>query len=566
LGCCLLVVAVVAALVWRQRPQAGAAELTALLCASLVWGGIYAAGLLTHEEGTRRLLERVMWVGVTTAPVAWLVFALSYTGRRRLITRRRIAGLLAVATLTAAAVFTNPIHELIWTSDEIVVTGGVAVAVQTFGPLFWPVALYNYALILAGAFLLLSLVFTAEGLYVDQSAALVVGAIVPVAANFLSVLGIAPIEGLDMTPYAVSVSGVAFGYALTRYDLFEFVPATRALGRDAVIDNMLDAVLIVDDQRRIVEVNPVAEYAFDIERDSVLGKPLEAQFDDVTLPSPGETVELTVARGNRTFEMTASPLSDWQYRTVGHLLVFRDVTERTLREQRLSVLNRVLRHNLRNQLTVVKGQAEVLAEGLEDPERQLAEDIQKAATTLNGVGEKARAIEQVIGLQTSPVEIDAADIVETVLDEYDEPGVTLQTDLPDELSLTSAHTGLLDLVVENLVENAIEHNDSDDPLVEVRLREVGDPDPRAVLVVADNGPVIPDAEREAIDAAIETPLQHSSSLGLWTVSWCVQRLGGRLTFETSEYGGNRIEVSLPVENVWTPRSHGTRRPPSQADS
>ncbi|MFC7058077.1 sensor histidine kinase [Halovenus salina] len=367
-----------------------------------------------------------------------------------------------------------------------------------------------------------------------------------------------------MTPYAVSVSGIAFGYALIRYDLFEFVPATRALGRDAVIDNMLDAVLIVDSHHRIVETNPIAERVFDLDREEVLGTPLDILFEDVSVPSPGETVELTVSRGNRTFEMTASPLADWRDRTVGQVLVFRDVTERTLREQRLSVLNRVLRHNLRNQLTIVQGQAEVLAERLTMPERQLAEDIQQAATTLVNVGQKARIIDQVVDTKTTLVEVDAVEIIDSAVAEYRESGVTIRTDLPDELVLTSAHTGLVDLIVENLVENAIEHNDSEDPLVEVTLRQADD-GRQAVLVVADNGPVIPDAELAAIDAAVETPLQHSSSLGLWTVSWCVKRLGGRLTFETSEHGGNRIEVSMPIESVWGPGIDRSDISPSRAD-
>jgi signal transduction histidine kinase len=553
---CLLLAGAAWVAVWRHRSEPGGLELAVLLATVLFWGVVYAAGMLTREAGVRLALERLMWLGVVTTPVAWLAFALVYTGRRRSLSRRFVAALLVVPGVTVVLVLTNPAHGLVWAENRALTAGGVTIALQVYGPLFWPAVLYLYGLVLAGTYLLVSLVVRTDDLYADQSAALVVGAVVPAAANLLSVVGRAPLPGLDMTPYAFAVSGAAFGYALVRYDLLEFVPATRSLGRDAVVDNMRDAVLIVDDRERVVETNPVAERAFDLD-DSVLGSPLSAVFEEpVELPAPGQTRELTTARGNRTFEMTASPLADWQERELGHVLVFRDVTERTLREQRLAVLNRVLRHNLRNDLTVVNGRADLLVEGLTPPQSEHARRIRETALDLVDLSEKARAVDRATQGDPDPVEADLAGIVAAVVADLREshPGVRIETDLPDRLPVTCRYPRLARVAARNLVENAAEHNDADDPWVRVSLTTADGGEARtADLTVADNGPLIPPQEYETLAAGDETALEHGSGIGLWVVNWCAHRLGGGVDFDAGE-AGNRVRLHVPVRGTRDPET------------
>lgn len=76
----------------------------------------------------------------------------------------------------------------------------------------------------------------------------------------------------------------------------------------------------------------------------------------------------------------------------------------------------------------------------------------------------------------------------------------------------------LEFVLSNLVENAVEHADTDSPTVELAA-VIGSEDTQypVTLTVVDDGPGIPDREVEILDAGQETPLKHGSGIGLWVI-------------------------------------------------
>lgn len=96
---------------------------------------------------------------------------------------------------------------------------------------------------------------------------------------------------------------------------------------------------------------------------------------------------------------------------LGAVLSLRDVTERELREQRLTVLNRVLRHNLRNQADVVRGNAESL-----DAESDQVDTIIDAADKIAALGQQARQIDRYISESPDDVAVDFSETVDRVLD------------------------------------------------------------------------------------------------------------------------------------------------------
>ncbi|MFW6045628.1 MAG: sensor histidine kinase, partial [Natronomonas sp.] len=98
--------------------------------------------------------------------------------------------------------------------------------------------------------------------------------------------------------------------------------------------------------------------------------------------------------------------------------------------------------------------------------------------------------------------------------------------------------------IEELVENAIIHNDRRTPSVTITV-EAGDEMVR--ITIADDGPGIPDEEAGVLlgDRDIE-PLYHGSGLGLWLVHWIVHRSDGTLTFEKTDHRGSRVTIGLPI--------------------
>ncbi|WP_336002581.1 sensor histidine kinase [Halorientalis halophila] len=202
----------------------------------------------------------------------------------------------------------------------------------------------------------------------------------------------------------------------------------------------------------------------------------------------------------------------------------------------LSVINRVLRHDLRNHATVLEGQAELLENA--DPEE--AAVIHHHVDRIVELAEQARQMEAVLRSDDRTV-LDAVAVVERVTDDqFDRyPDAAISVESPAEAPVSVAT--MFDVAVENLVENAVVHNDGTDPTVDVSVTAGDD---CVSVAVSDDGPGIPDHELEVRDLPHESALEHSNGLGLWLVDWVVERSDGELDIETGP-DGSRVRLTIP---------------------
>jgi signal transduction histidine kinase len=294
----------------------------------------------------------------------------------------------------------------------------------------------------------------------------------------------------------------------------------------------------------VVKLNEAAIDSFGLDRDAATTADLASCLGaDLETVRTAETVELEVPEGTRHFETTVSGVSDRFGRQPGHAIAFTDVTQERVRSQRLSVLNRVLRHNLRNGMTAIMGQAERIAN--DDHEySDSAESILTSADDLMATSRRARQIEQMMAAAPDAERTRSlVDVAERVVDEYRtaHPDASLSVDIDPALTVP-VDDRVLSVVLDNLVENAVVHNDAPTPVVTVGARVV---DGGIRVSVSDNGPGIPAHEREVIEAGEEDALEHGSGLGLWAVKWGVVRLGGELRFSENHPHGTVVMIGLP---------------------
>lgn len=223
-----------------------------------------------------------------------------------------------------------------------------------------------------------------------------------------------------------------------------------------------------------------------------------------------------------------------------------DITEQKEREQHLQVIDRVLRHNLHNSLNVIGGGAATIREQATGDVAKLADTIVEQSERLLSTADKERKI---VELLTEPPEYESVDLAVLVEDAV----AALESEYPEAEVETSVRgdveaivTDRFDLVVSELVENAIIHNDQEPPVVRVEVEPVSE---GVRLRVLDNGPGIPPMNIDVLTEGSEKPLYHGSGLGLWLVHWVVQRCHGTLDFDERQPRGNVVTVALPVRQV-----------------
>lgn len=369
---------ILTAYAWRHRTELGVASFGGLMAGFTVYSGAHLIGLLVLDPVWRLVWENLQWTGTAIIPIFWLLFGLEYTGNDEMITRRTVGVVSIIPLLTIVLIWTNPWHGLMWTENTVVVVDGLAVLEQPFGP--WAVAYtgIGYGMIAVGGFLILRLVWLSDQLYTSQALLLIVGIVVPVGANVLTVIGLTPIRDppLDMSPYAFSITGLAFGYALFRHRLFDLIPAAQQLGRNAAIRDLEDGVIIVGTDRRIIYCNRAAADLLDSESADILGEPVRSLVDESKLDFDVEDSLAELERDDGVYEVRTSPIRDRHDQPIGHTLIVQDITARKRRERQL-VRQRDELARLDRLNAVVRGvnQALVSATSREEIERAVCDHL-----------------------------------------------------------------------------------------------------------------------------------------------------------------------------------------------
>ena len=336
------------------------------------------------------------------------------------------------------------------------------------------------------------------------------------------------------------------------------------------VENAGQSVFITDSDGSIEYVNPKFEARSGYTREEAVGRTprllKSGKQDDEFYDRLWRTVlagdqwdaHLVNRRKNGELyhvDQTISPIANDEGALTHFVTIEADVTNRRLREQQLEVLNRVLRHNLRNAVNVIEGRAAMLRKALDDDElRAHVNAIEDRSAALASLGDKSATVRSLFGNEAAAqTTCDVTGLLTEVVDELsgEYPDAMLTASTPD--SLHARADDRLKTALSELVENAIVHNDRSTPEVTVTTRPPSEDRTGEwiELVVADNGPGIPDQEQETIERGEETPLQHGTGIGLWIVYWTISLYGGEISIEENTPRGTCVVLSLPQGSIGT---------------
>lgn len=228
----------------------------------------------------------------------------------------------------------------------------------------------------------------------------------------------------------------------------------------------------------------------------------------------------------------------------GTVAICRDVTNLDKRTRQLKVFDNILRHNIRNDVNVIRGRGKQLQDELDGDLKAAADVIVERANGLLTTSEKSRKITDGLSDPRDPAPVDLGQVVRNLAEETGQNWSNASIDVSAPAQLVVSASDSIDTAIEELLINAVVHNDSDEPRVSVDLTVDSS---WGILRVRDNGPGIPEFDRNVLESggAIET-LSHGSGLGLWLVYWTITHSGGKIRVDDREQGGTEITIRLPL--------------------
>ncbi|HET6351711.1 MAG TPA: histidine kinase N-terminal 7TM domain-containing protein [Coriobacteriia bacterium] len=339
-----LVLSVVAVLVaYPNRASAGGRWLFLMAVAIVVWCAAETIDFASTQLVWHIRAAQLSYIGATTAPVLYFLFAVEYSGRWRSVPKGAAAALMAVPAITTALAFTNRFHSLVWTSftpyrqEPTVILYGHGVA-------YWVITIYSLVLGATAIALIADTAVRNSGIFRTRSMIIMAAAIAPWLMQLLYSLSPRSVIGLDPS-LALSVTCVLMVMAIARFRLLELTP----IPREVLVEEMLNGLVVLDPAMRVMELNPAAVKLLGLPKAPAAGAPVTELFVAWGDAAPaalsafesGSPAVIEVPN-DRFVAVTKSSVGASLSAGVRELVTLRDVTAQVHAEQALHDANDAL--------------------------------------------------------------------------------------------------------------------------------------------------------------------------------------------------------------------------------
>ncbi|WP_397377738.1 histidine kinase N-terminal 7TM domain-containing protein [Pseudomonas sp.] len=328
----------------RQRYFPGRESFIVLHMASLWWMAAASLEMAAQGASCKVFWATMAWPGILLMPTFWAVFLWQYVNSvRQPLPLQSTLSLMIMPLLIWLMALTNPWHGLFYAAGTgpLSAEPGSPIRYQ-HGPLFFAAAAYVYLFMAFCMGVVLRAALVSYGVHRRHYMAFVVVTAVPWFANISYVVFGWTLFGFDPTPFSFALTLVAFAWLIVGVRLFDLLPVARHL----LLDALLDPVLVVDAQLRVIEANPAALKLAGLRSSwqgralndwPILGADLQALLAENT---PGDHERLlTLANSARYFEVRIRAIERLTRRgsqVLGQMLYLRDVTQRHLGELKLA--------------------------------------------------------------------------------------------------------------------------------------------------------------------------------------------------------------------------------------
>lgn len=560
---------IMAAIIFRRNGDA-VKQFSYITIGISIWSIAYSFELSSSNLASMMFWLRIEYLGVAFLPAMWFQFILKFVGKANWLTNIRTFLIYIIPGITFIALNTNEYHYLFYSSVSVDYLGPFPLLDIKAGPLYIIHAIFFYASILAGLYILFTKFLKADKIYRRQNLVIVIGALVPWLINVMYLLGFRPYNHIDLTPYAFLTTCLLIGFGLLQLKLFDIIPVAR----DKVIESLNEGILVLDAKDRIVDFNTKFKeiIANDFKVELNIGMNFHTIFDKydelikIVINRESDSYELPV--NNKTYEINITPLFDRDTIYSGVIINQRDISDQKASQEllikqseELSSLNQlkdkmfsIIAHDLRGPIINLKEIMSLFDQKLiSDQELKthlplINAEVKSTSSLLENLLYWSRT--QLKGERVNPdyINIKLATIVQLNLLEpqIKEKELSINNTLSENVTVY-ADKNMVELVIRNLLSNAIKYcNKKDSISISAQLV-----DNNYIISIADTGIGIEKSNLHKLFgmnnySTMGTNAERGTGIGLLLCKEFVEKNNGKIWVESEVGKGSTFSFSLPV--------------------
>ncbi len=552
---------------YRHRKTEGTLYFFLLLFSIAFFSFCYAFEINSVDIDNKMLWLRIGYIGLSSISLFYMLFIISFVGKRAWLSRNVLIFLLTLPALVLLFNYTNDLHHQFYTSISVKDTGSFSILVLKRGFLYWLIIIYSYVFNLVATFLLLQIIFTKRGVFRSQSLLMLFASLPPWIINTLYVLRHSP-QGIDLSAFGFFFTAIVMSIGLFQFHLLGFMP----IALDNVFKSMHDGVILIDKKKHIINFNDAAKRIFVRLSGKVIGKDVKDVFRDYEnligrIESDNiDVFNFSMGSGDDVTYLKAKilPVKDKREIKIGTIIMLYDITNQTLSENELKQTNAtkdklfsIIAHDLRGPFGSIIGLLDILNDQIRDFDK---DEIGKMVEIISNQAHNTyKLVENLLFWSRSQVgQISfypesvylkniVSEVTEVLLPSAALKNVDIKTDIGQGLAVY-ADKEMLKIIIRNLISNAIKYsNIGGYILISAKLKNE-----HAEILVMDNG-IGMSADimsglfhLTAQKSATGTSNEEGTRLGLIICKEFVEKQGGTIWVESENSRGSIFHFTLPV--------------------
>ena len=323
---------------WNKRSNPDAFYFSFLMLAVTIWSLTGAFEMTSPSISTKVFWSQISYLGIVFVGPLWILFTLSYTDYGKWLKKTFIGLLMIVPIIILILVLTNGWHGLIWPTITPSSSQVGSIIIYGHGLGFYVNVAYSYFLLSLGLLLLIRCLIQSPKSYQKQVFLIIIAALIPYIANIIYIDQLSPVQGLDLTPFAFTLTGILVALSIFRYKMLDIIPVAY----NNLFNKMSSGAIVIDSLKRIVEINQAAQNLLKIDK-ILIGTYLEENLQQLNQIFPkikNETsttkteIKITNPR-DMWLDLQITPLHKQNYQLLGWLITFRDINPRKIAESSL---------------------------------------------------------------------------------------------------------------------------------------------------------------------------------------------------------------------------------------